>query len=93
MDLISRLLAIGFTVCEAKVYLELLHANPATGYQLSKKAGIPRSMVYEALGRLTARGMVMETQQQRATLYCPLPPEVLLDHHVQEQQRLIAGSA
>ncbi len=91
MDLISRLLTIGFTVYEAKVYIELLQANPATGYQLSKKAGVPRSMVYEALGRLTARGMVMETHQQRATLYCPLPPEVLLDHHVQEQQHLIAG--
>ncbi len=45
MDLISGLREIGLTLYEAKVYLELLHANPATGYQLSRKAGIPRSMV------------------------------------------------
>jgi sugar-specific transcriptional regulator TrmB len=57
MDLIAELLKIGLTVYEARVYLELLHTSPATGYQLSKNAGIPRSMVYEALGRLTARGL------------------------------------
>ena len=38
--------------CGSGFHLALLGENPATGYQVSKKAGIPRSMVYEALGRL-----------------------------------------
>jgi Cd2+/Zn2+-exporting ATPase len=56
MELLDDLNALGFTEYEAKVYLALLKDHPATGYQLSKQAGIPRSMVYEALGRLDVRG-------------------------------------
>src|SRR5579864_4996172 len=91
MDLMESLVAVGFTEYEAKIYLELLRNNPATGYQLAKSAGIPRSMVYEALGRLRNRGAVLETLEERATLYRPLPPDVLLDNHAREQQQLIEG--
>lgn len=91
MDLLAWLVAIGFTEYEAKVYLTLLQEHPTTGYQISKKSGVPRSMVYEALGRLHARGAVLETVEERATLYRPLPPDVLLDHHEQEHRRLIGG--
>lgn len=91
MDLIGSLTEIGFTEYEAKIYLELLRDNPATGYQLSKNAGIPRSMVYEALGRLHNRGAVLETRDERATLYRPLPPDVLMDNYEQEHHRLIKG--
>ena len=75
---ISDLMSLGFTEYEAKVYMALLGSHPNTGYKLSKQAGIPRSMVYEALGRLSARGAVLETGDDRATLYRPVPPEVLL---------------
>lgn len=91
MDLITSLTAVGFTEYEAKVYLELLRDSPATGYQLSKNAGVPRSMVYEALGRLHNRGAVLETRDERATLYRPLPPDVLLDEQEQEHRRLLDG--
>ncbi|HLY29344.1 MAG TPA: helix-turn-helix domain-containing protein [Aggregatilineales bacterium] len=89
MDLIECLVAVGFTEYEAKIYLQLLRDSPTTGYQLAKNAGIPRSMVYEALGRLRNRGAVLETLEERATLYRPLPPDVLLDNHAQEQQQLL----
>lgn len=82
---------IGFTEYEAKVYLALLREYPATGYQLSKTSGVPRSMVYENLSRLHARGMVLETVEGRATLYRPLPPKTLLSRHESEHERLIAG--
>lgn len=81
MDLSSHLMDTGFTESEAKVYLALLGDYPATGYQISKAAGIPRSMVYEALGRLKGRGAVLETVKERVTQYRPLPPDVLLDEH------------
>lgn len=89
MNLQSKLSELGFTEYEAKVYLALLDESPATGYQISKQAGVPRSMVYEALGRLKGRGAVLETPDERATLYRPLPPDVLLDHHQAVQQRLV----
>ncbi len=91
MDLVASLVSVGFTEYEAKIYLELLRDNPATGYQLAKNAGIPRSMVYEALGRLRNRGAVLETIEERATLYRPLPPDVLLDNHARAQEQLLEG--
>lgn len=87
MDLLNDLSAIGFTEYEAKVYLALLKDHPATGYQLSKQAGIPRSMVYEALGRLDARGAVLKTEEPKATLYRPMPPDALLDRLTDDHQR------
>jgi len=89
MDLVSSLMSIGFTEYESKVYLALLRENPATGYQISKAAGVPRSMVYEALGRLSARGAVLSTEDKRGTLYRPLPPDVLLDRYEQEYRDLM----
>lgn len=89
MSLLEDLTDIGFTEYEAKVYLALLRENPTTGYQLSKKAGIPRSMVYEALGRLDARGAVLKSAEDKATLYRPLPPDALLERYQQEHRRLM----
>lgn len=90
MDLLTNLVQLGFTEYEAKVYLALLSENPATGYQLSKDSGVPRSMVYEALGRLERRGAVLETIDGRATLYRPLPPGTLLDQREEEHRSLLA---
>ena len=91
MDLLAELMQIGFTEYEAKVFLALLKDYPATGYQVSKVSGVPRSMVYENLSRLHARGLVLETIEGRATLYRPLPPETFLAQHELEHRRRIAG--
>lgn len=91
MDLQAALVAVGFTEYEARVYIALLNAYPDTGYQISKRSGVPRSMVYEALGRLKNRGAVLETRESRGLLYRPLPPDVLLDHHEAEQRHLLGG--
>jgi sugar-specific transcriptional regulator TrmB len=89
MDLQKKLMEIGFTEYEAKVYLAMLSLYPATGYQLSKESGVPRSMVYEALKRLHAKGAALETMEGRATLYRPLPPQALLAKHAEDVNRLI----
>jgi Cd2+/Zn2+-exporting ATPase len=79
------------TEYEAKVYLSLLSENPATGYQVSKTSGVPRSMVYEALGRLEARGAVLKSLEEKATLYQPVPPAMLLDRYEREARERAAG--
>ncbi|MBN1681055.1 MAG: TrmB family transcriptional regulator [Anaerolineae bacterium] len=89
MDLLDNLTAIGFTEYEAKVYIALLRSHPATGYQLSKQAGIPRSMVYEALGRLDARDAVLKTEEAKATLYRPMPPDALLNRLLVDHEQCI----
>jgi len=89
MGPLGDLRELGFTEYEAKVYLALLKEHPATGYQISKAAGIPRSMVYEALGRLDVRGAVLKTEETKATLYRPMPPDVLLDRLAAEHERRV----
>ncbi|KAA3643247.1 MAG: TrmB family transcriptional regulator [Chloroflexi bacterium] len=90
MEWLEQLTTIGFTEYEAKAYLALLSENPATGYQISKNSGVPRSMIYEALGRLEARGAVLKKEERRSTLYRPIPPEVLLDRYEEGQMAVIS---
>jgi len=90
VDLVDQLGALGLTEYESKVYRALLREHPATGYQLSKTAGVPRSMVYEALGRLEARGAVLRTLEGKATLYQPVPPDTLLGRFEDETRRRVA---
>jgi Cd2+/Zn2+-exporting ATPase len=89
--LIDQLMALGLTEYESKVYLALLGDHPATGYQIGKAAGIPRSMVYEALGRLEARSAVLKTVEEKAALYRPVSPDTLLDRYAEESRSRIAG--
>lgn len=90
-NLLEQLAALGMTEYEAKVYLALLSENPATGYQVSKTAGVPRSMVYEALGRLEARGAALKSLEEKATLYRPVPPAMLLDRYEREARERAAN--
>jgi Cd2+/Zn2+-exporting ATPase len=90
MEILKSLQSIGFTEYEAKIYLALLKENPSTGYQVSKNSGVPRSMVYDGLSRLHARGAVLETIEARATYYRPLPPNLLLDQHLENLNRVVS---
>jgi sugar-specific transcriptional regulator TrmB len=78
LELIKELTHIGFTEYDARVYLALLHVYPATGYQISKESGVPRSMTYETLARLVGRGAVLKSTSGKISHYRPLPPDVLL---------------
>lgn len=89
--MIDQLMALGMTEYEARVYIALLGEHPSTGYQISKTAGIPRSMVYEALGRLEARGAVLKSPEEKATFYRPIAPEALLDRYERETQARTAA--
>lgn len=91
MDLEQQLVAFGLTEYEARVYLALLREHPTTGYQISKISGVPRSMVYEALGRLETRRAVLKTTEEKSTLYRPVPPDVLLDRYADETEARIAA--
>ena len=47
-------------------------------------------MVYEALGRLEARGAALKTLEDKATLYRPVPPDTLLSRFEDETSRRVA---
>ncbi len=94
-ELVEQLTQTGFTEYDARIYLALLGDHPATGYQVSKQSGVPRSMAYASLARLAGRGAVLKSTRGKATTYRPLPPEVLLaqlkDQHTTRIRKLEEG--
>ena len=68
---------LGFTQNEAKAYLSLLQDSPVNGYRLSANSNIPRSMIYQVIKRLKAKGTIKEIPGE-TNLYQPIPPSQLL---------------
>jgi sugar-specific transcriptional regulator TrmB len=79
-QLINSLGRLGMSGYEAKAYLSLVTASrPLNGYEVAKLSGVPRSTVYETLGKLVARGAAFEARASHdAVAYLPLPPNALL---------------
>jgi sugar-specific transcriptional regulator TrmB len=78
---IERLQHLGMPGYEAKAYLALIGAGePLNGYEVAKRSGVPRSTVYETLGKLVSRGAAFEVRgENNVVAYLPLPPKALLD--------------
>lgn len=90
-DCLEKLVKIGFSEYEAKAYVALLRESPVTGYQLSKLSSVPRSMIYEVLGKLVARGAAMTLHREGGAKYAPVPAEEFLDQVQREQETLISA--
>ncbi len=90
-SIIEKLVAIGFSEYEAKAYVALLRESPATGYQLSKGSTVPRSMIYEVMDKLIARGAAMTLRSGRSTKYAPVPAAEFLDQLHDEHEQLIVS--
>lgn len=83
----------GLSGYEAKAYLALLAGGvPMNGYEVAKASGVPRSTVYETLGKLVARGAAFEVNGDGETVsYVPLPSEALIGRLRRQTQDTIAG--
>ena len=90
-DPIEKLVRIGFSEYEAKAYVALLRESPVTGYHISKLSGVPRSMIYEVLGKLTSRGAAMTLRKGDATQYAPVSPDEFLDQLHREYETLVGA--
>ncbi|MEQ3551427.1 helix-turn-helix domain-containing protein [Pseudonocardia nematodicida] len=78
---IEELQNLGMSGYEAKAYVALVAAGePANGYEVAKRSGVPRSTVYETLGKLVGRGAAYEVRGDVDGVgYVPLPPASLLE--------------
>ncbi len=76
--IIAALKQLGFTTTAARAYLALLKNHPATGYELASRSKVPRSAIYNVLGRLESLGLVNAVQDKPAK-YVPLAPERLFE--------------
>jgi sugar-specific transcriptional regulator TrmB len=75
---ISAMQQLGFTATDAKAYIGLLKSHPATGYELAARTGVPRSAIYNVLGRLESLGLVNVVHEKPAR-YLPLKPDRLFE--------------
>ena len=89
-DLVNKLMRIGFTEYQAKAYVALTRKNPVTGYELSKHSGVPRSMIYEVVGKLVERGAAMTLRTGGATKYAPVPATEFFNQLQREHEDLIS---
>lgn len=74
--LVEALAPFGFAEYDARAYAALLAGQPATAYEVAKRAGIPDSKIYRALEKLEGRGIVTAVRRDPA-IFAALPPEVL----------------
>jgi len=76
-NVLHKMMKLGFTNYEARTYLGLLKLSPATGYEISQLAQVPRSVVYTVLKRLEAQGIVISIHD-KPRRYIPLAPNEML---------------
>jgi sugar-specific transcriptional regulator TrmB len=76
--IIAAMKQLGFTTTAARAYVALLKSHPATGYELASRSSVPRSAIYNVLGRLEALGLV-NAVQDKPVKYIPLPPGRLFE--------------
>jgi sugar-specific transcriptional regulator TrmB len=74
---IDRLVEVGFSSQEARVYVAALQRPSATGYELAKLAGLQRANVYQVLAALVDRGVVEQIADSPARFVAQPPAAVL----------------
>lgn len=72
--LADALRRLGFTDYEARAYAALSVTQPATAYEIAKKAVLPRANVYATLNALEARGAIQPVTENPVR-YVPVNPE------------------
>ena len=78
-DIIKNLEHFGLSTNAARAYCSLLKSNPATGYEISSQASIPRSAIYNVLNKLESMGLV-SGMGDKPKKYIPLSPSSLIEH-------------
>jgi sugar-specific transcriptional regulator TrmB len=90
---VVQLTALGFGEYEARVYVTLLADGPLSGYEVSKRSGVPRPNVYPALQRLEERGAVTTLAAGRGSRYAARPAAELLERLARGYHERLDGAA
>jgi len=71
----EKLVPLGLTLTEAKIYVTLVDLGRAQAGVISRKTGIHRRSVYDALERLIEKGLVSYIKENDQRHYSPTDPE------------------
>jgi len=79
VNIIKKLNEIGFSEYEAKAYIALVEANPATAYEIARSSGIPTSKIYEVISKLLERNVVIIAGESKTKRYIPIDPAEFIE--------------
>jgi sugar-specific transcriptional regulator TrmB len=77
-DVVNALVSLGFNLNEGRAYAALLRLGRSTGYEVSQRAGVPRSAVYAVLRRLVEQGAA-RSLAGNPERFIATPPDSLLE--------------
>jgi len=87
-QIIEQFERLGFSKNEAKVYMALLSEPALNGYGISKRSGVPRSMVYTVIAKLVSKEAIVELRTEPPT-YTPISvKELILNQKRQTEETL-----
>lgn len=77
-ELITLLKKVGFTQKEAQVYLALLELGQGDASEISKKAGLKRTIIYVIIDELIEKGYATKLPNKKINTYQTIDPSVIL---------------
>ena len=80
---------LGFSSNEAKVYGTLIKHKVLNGYEIAKLSGVARSLVYEVINRLVAKGAVIRIDGE-PNFYKPIEYQDVIRSIKEENEKNIA---
>ena len=84
--LVRDLQGLGFNDYEARAYIALLNLQPATAYEVSKHANIPKANSYTVLESLSRKEAVQPVSESPVR-YIAVPPDVLFSSIAEKTRR------
>ena len=77
---------LGFSSNEAKIYVTLIKHKVLNGYEIAKLSGVARSLVYEVINRLVAKGAVIRIDGE-PNFYKPIEYQDLIRSIKEENEK------
>ncbi len=70
---------LNLTELQAKVYLAALELGQALMQELTRKSGVKRTSIYNFIGELKERGLIIETRKNKRSMYSAAHPSILIE--------------
>lgn len=77
--LVRALKLIGLSEYEARAYIALVELGEAEASEVSRRSGVPRTRIYDVLGRLESAGLIQRIGDSRPAIYSAIPPDKALE--------------
>ena len=85
-QLLKKLISLGLTSYQAKVYLSMMGRNTHTASEIAHFSGVPRQRVYDVLNALHLKGLCVEVPGKVVRYHASKPKDALLGMLVEKNR-------